>query len=29
MVIDVPISPEENVFPMVPAGKGLKDTITG
>ena len=26
-VIDVPISPEENVFPMVPAGKGLKDTI--
>jgi len=28
-VIDVPISPEENVFPMVPAGKGLKDTITG
>jgi acetolactate synthase-1/2/3 large subunit len=23
-VIDVPISPEENVFPMVPAGKGLK-----
>ncbi|KPV61725.1 MAG: acetolactate synthase catalytic subunit [Candidatus Bathyarchaeota archaeon BA2] len=28
-VIDVPISPEENVFPMVPAGKGLKDVITG
>ena len=28
-VIDVPISPEENVFPMVPAGKGLKDTISG
>ncbi|MCP8311249.1 MAG: biosynthetic-type acetolactate synthase large subunit [Candidatus Methylarchaceae archaeon HK01M] len=28
-VIDVPISPEENVFPMVPAGKGLKDTIYG
>ncbi|MEM3551648.1 MAG: thiamine pyrophosphate-dependent enzyme, partial [Candidatus Bathyarchaeia archaeon] len=23
-VIDVPISPEENVYPMVPAGKGLK-----
>lgn len=23
-VIDVPIPPEENVFPMVPAGKGLK-----
>ncbi len=28
-VIDVPISPEEDVFPMVPAGKGLKDTIEG
>jgi len=28
-VIDVPISPEENVFPMVPPGKGLKDTIAG
>jgi len=28
-VIDVPIHPEENVFPMVPAGKGLKDTLTG
>lgn len=28
-VIDIPIHPEENVFPMVPAGKGLKDTITG
>jgi acetolactate synthase-1/2/3 large subunit len=26
-VIDVPISPEENVFPMVPAGKGLKDIL--
>lgn len=26
-VIDVPISPEENVFPMVPAGSGLKDMI--
>jgi acetolactate synthase-1/2/3 large subunit len=26
-VIDVPINPEENVFPMVPAGKGLKDII--
>ncbi len=26
-VIDVPISPEENVFPMVPAGKGLKEMI--
>ena len=28
-VIDVPISPEENVFPMVPAGKGLNGTIEG
>ncbi|MCW4034971.1 MAG: thiamine pyrophosphate-dependent enzyme, partial [Candidatus Bathyarchaeota archaeon] len=28
-VIDVPISPEDNVFPMVPPGKGLKDTIAG
>ncbi len=28
-VIDIPISPEENVFPMVPAGKGLKDIISG
>jgi acetolactate synthase-1/2/3 large subunit len=27
-VIDVPISPEENVFPMVPAGAGLKDILT-
>jgi acetolactate synthase-1/2/3 large subunit len=26
-VIDVPISPEENVFPMVPSGSGLKDMI--
>jgi acetolactate synthase-1/2/3 large subunit len=26
-VIDVPVSPEENVFPMVPAGKGLKEII--
>ncbi len=26
-VIDIPISPEDNVFPMVPPGKGLKDTI--
>jgi acetolactate synthase-1/2/3 large subunit len=26
-VIDVPISPEDDVFPMVPPGKGLKDTI--
>jgi acetolactate synthase-1/2/3 large subunit len=28
-VIDVPISPEEDVFPMVPPGKGLKDTLAG
>ena len=28
-VIDVPISAEENVFPMVPAGMGLKDTMLG
>ena len=28
-VIDVPIAPEENVFPMVPPGKGLKDTVEG
>jgi acetolactate synthase-1/2/3 large subunit len=27
MVIDVPIDPEENVFPMVPSGKGLTDLI--
>ncbi|MFA5364349.1 MAG: biosynthetic-type acetolactate synthase large subunit [Candidatus Bathyarchaeia archaeon] len=26
-VIDIPISPEDDVFPMVPPGKGLKDTI--
>ncbi len=26
-VIDVPISPEENVFPMIPAGAGLKGMI--
>jgi len=26
-VIDVPIDPEENVFPFMPPGKGLKDTI--
>ena len=26
-VIDVPIDPEENVFPMVPPGKGLKDIL--
>ncbi|MEM2950427.1 MAG: biosynthetic-type acetolactate synthase large subunit [Nitrososphaeria archaeon] len=28
-VIDVPISPEEDVFPMVPPGKGLKGMIYG
>jgi len=28
-VIDVPICPEDDVFPMVPPGKGLKDTVTG
>lgn len=28
-VIDVPISPEEDVFPMVPPGKGLKAMIYG
>jgi acetolactate synthase-1/2/3 large subunit len=26
-VIDVPISPDEDVFPMVPPGKGLKDFV--
>ncbi|MCW3990398.1 MAG: biosynthetic-type acetolactate synthase large subunit [Candidatus Bathyarchaeota archaeon] len=26
-VIDVPIDPEENVFPMVPPGKGLRDLM--
>ncbi|MEM2342221.1 MAG: biosynthetic-type acetolactate synthase large subunit [Candidatus Bathyarchaeia archaeon] len=26
-IIDVPISPEENVLPMVPPGNGLKDLI--
>jgi len=28
-VIDIPISPEDDVFPMVPPGKGLKDTVAG
>jgi acetolactate synthase-1/2/3 large subunit len=28
-VIDVPISPEDDVFPMLPPGKGLKDTVVG
>ncbi len=26
-VIDVPIDTEENVFPMVPPGKGLRDLL--
>ena len=26
-VIDVPISPDENVFPMIPAGAGLRGMI--
>ena len=28
-VIDVPISPEENVFPMIPPGKGLDEVAIG
>ena len=28
-VIDVPISLEEDVFPMIPSGKTLKDMIVG
>ncbi|MCW4021752.1 MAG: biosynthetic-type acetolactate synthase large subunit [archaeon] len=28
-VIDVPICPDDDVFPMVPPGKGLKDTVGG
>jgi acetolactate synthase-1/2/3 large subunit len=28
-VIDVPISPEENVLPMLPPGAGLKEMIIG
>jgi acetolactate synthase-1/2/3 large subunit len=28
-VIDVPICPEDDVFPMIPPGKGLKDTVVG
>jgi acetolactate synthase-1/2/3 large subunit len=27
-VIDVPIDPEENVYPMIPPGMGLKDILT-
>jgi acetolactate synthase-1/2/3 large subunit len=26
-VIDVPISPEENVIPMIPPGRGLDEAI--
>jgi acetolactate synthase-1/2/3 large subunit len=28
-VIDVPISPEENVLPMLPPGAGIKEMIIG
>jgi len=28
-VIDVPISPEENVFPMIPTGRGLNEMLVG
>lgn len=28
-VIDVPISPEENVFPIIPPGRGLKEMAVG
>ena len=28
-VINVPISPEENIFPMVPPGSSLKEVING
>ena len=28
-VIDVPIDPEENVYPMIPPGMGLKDILLG
>lgn len=29
MVIEVPVSPEEDVFPFMPPGKGIKDTVYG
>jgi acetolactate synthase-1/2/3 large subunit len=29
MVIDVPVSHEEDVFPFLPPGKGIKDTVYG
>lgn len=28
-VIEVPVSPEEDVFPFLPPGKGIKDTVYG
>jgi acetolactate synthase-1/2/3 large subunit len=28
-VIEVPVSPEEDVFPFMPPGKGIKDTVYG
>jgi len=28
-VIEVPLDPDENVYPMIPPGMGLKDIITG
>ncbi len=28
-VIEVPVSPEEDVFPFLPPGKGIKDTLYG
>jgi acetolactate synthase-1/2/3 large subunit len=29
MVIEVPVSPEEDVFPFLPPGKGIKETVYG
>ncbi len=29
MVIECPVSPEEDVFPFLPPGKGIKDTVYG
>ena len=28
-VIEVPVSPEEDVFPFMPPGKGIKETVYG
>jgi acetolactate synthase-1/2/3 large subunit len=28
-IIEVPVSPEEDVFPFLPPGKGIKDTVYG